>query len=150
MALADNKRAKFDYEMVDEVEAGVEMTGFEVKAVKDGKVDITGSHAIIRGGEAYIVGMKVQSYQPGNEPENFDTDRTRKLLLHREEIVKLAVKANERGLTIVPMRVYNKAGKVKVLLGLAKSKKKFDKREKIKKKDVQEDIERNLKNKIRG
>jgi len=146
MTLAENKKARFNYEIVEEFEAGVGMTGFEVKAVKAGRVDITGGHAIIRGKEAYIVGMKVQSYQPGNEPGDFDSERTRKLLLHKEEIEKLAIKINERGLTIVPIRVYNKTGKVKILLGLARSKKKFDKRDKIRKREVQKDLERKLKN----
>lgn len=143
--LAENKRARFDYEIIEEIEAGVELSGFEVKAARTGKMRIAGAHAIIRGGEAYLVGAEIAPYQPGNEPKDYEPGRTIKLLLHRQEIAKLTGKIQERGLTIVPIKVYNKSRKIKILLGLAKSKKKHDKREKIKERDVKKQIERNLK-----
>jgi len=145
MALAENKRARFDYEIIEEVEAGIELTGFEVKAARAGKMQITGARAIVRGGEVYLVGAEVAPYQPGNEPEGFDSSRTRRLLLHRREIDKLGGKGEERGLTIVALKVYNKGRRVKVLLGIGRKKKKYDKREKIREKEEVRKIDRRLK-----
>lgn len=145
MALAENKRARFDYEIIEEIEAGVELTGFEVKAARAGKIQITGARAIIRGGEAYLVGAEVAPYQPGNEPEGFDSGRTRRLLLRKSEIEKLGGKTEERGLTMVALRVYNKGRRIKILLGVGRKKKKYDKREKIRAKEEVRKIDRRLK-----
>ncbi len=145
MALAENKRVRFDYEIIEEIEAGIELTGFEVKAARAGKMQITGAQAIVRGVEAYLVGTEIAPYQPGNEPDGFDSSRTRRLLLHRQEIERLRGKSEERGLTIVALKVYNKGRRVKVLLGVGRKKKKYDKREKIKKKEAVRKIDRILK-----
>ena len=145
MALAENKRGRFDYEIIEEIEAGIELTGFEVKAARAGKMQITGAQAIVRGVEAYLVGTEIAPYQPGNEPDGFDSSRTRRLLLHRQEIERLRGKSEERGLTIVALKVYNKGRRVKVLLGVGRKKKKYDKREKIKKKEAVRKIDRILK-----
>ncbi len=142
--IAENRRARYDYEILDKFEAGIELKGFEVKSVLTRGASLGGVYAAIRKGEAWLLNLNIFPYQPGNVPEDYDPKRPRKLLLNREEISHLTGRTEEKGLTLVPLDMYTKGGKVKVGLGLGRSKKKEDKREKIKKRDIERDIRRNL------
>ena len=144
--VAKNRTATFDYAILEKFEAGIELLGFEVKAVKAGKMNLTGSYAQIKGNEVLLINADIQPYQPKNTPKNYDQERTRRLLLTRKEIESLTGKIHEAGLTLVPLRAYIKGRLVKLELGLAKHKKKADKRETIKKRDIDRDIRRALKN----
>ena len=143
--LTRNKRAFFDYEILEEIEAGIELLGFEVKAAKQGKMSLAGSYAKILGAEAFLLGADIQPYQPQNTPKDYDQARTRRLLLKRDEIKSIMGKLNESGLTLVPLRAYIKGRLVKISLGLVRNKKKYDKRESIKKRDTDREIRRSLK-----
>ncbi|MEK7596374.1 MAG: SsrA-binding protein SmpB [Patescibacteria group bacterium] len=143
--IIQNKKVFFDYEILEKFEAGLELKGHEVKALKSGRGSIAGARVLIRGGEAFIVGMDIQPYQPANAPAGYDAGRTRRLLLHKKEIRFLEGKAKERGLTLVPISVYTKGNLVKLEFGAGRGKKKSDKREAIKKREAQRKIERALK-----
>ncbi|MDP3784626.1 MAG: SsrA-binding protein SmpB [bacterium] len=143
--LLENKKAYFDYEILEKYEAGLELRGYEVKSLKLKRGNIQGARAIIRGGEAYIVGMDIPPYQPKNTPKDYEPQRTRKLLLHKKEISRMAGKAEERGLTIVPTKVYTSGGRIKVEIAVVRAKKKYDKRERIKEREENRTIERTLK-----
>ena len=143
-SLAENKKAHFDYEILEIFEAGLVLEGHEVKSIKSGKSSIQGAYAIIRGNEAYVLGMHVPPYQTANTPHNYDPDRTRKLLLTKKEISYLKGKTAEKGLTLVPLQVYTKHGLCKLSLGLGKGKKKYEKKEAKKKKDLERDVEQEL------
>lgn len=145
MTYAENKKAFFDYEILEKYEAGIVLEGHEVKAVKTGKVSIAGSYVKLMGREAFLVGAVIQPYQPLNAPKNYDPQRSRKLLLNKKEIDSFIGKTSEKGLTIVPLRVYGRKGRVKLEIGLAKAKKKADKREKIKKREEKKKLQRALK-----
>jgi SsrA-binding protein len=138
---AINKRANFDYEILEKFTAGIALTGHETKSVKMGRCDIVGSRAIIKNNEAYLVGANIPSFQPNNAPPGYDPTRTRKLLLKREEIKYLIGKL-QTGLTLVPLQIYNKRGFLKVELGLGRAKKKSDKRETIKRREAEKEIRR--------
>lgn len=142
---ADNRKAHFDYEVLDEYEAGIELLGFEVKSVRSGMAVLTGAHVIVRGGEAYIVGMQIPPYQVGNTPELYDPLRTRRLLLKKEEVQILSDTESKKGLTIVPISLYNKGRRIKIRIATVRGKKKFDKRETIKKRDTDRELRRELK-----
>jgi len=144
MSFAENRKAYFNYEIKDIYEAGIELLGFEVKSVRAGKVSLDGSHVIVRGGEAYIVGMTIQPYQVKNTPASYEPDRTRRLLLVKKEIVELEKLGETKGLTIVPLKMYNKNRRIKVELGVGKGKKLHDKRESIKKRDLDRQMKRDL------
>lgn len=135
-----NKRAHFDYQLLETFEAGINLLGSEVKAVRLGQADLTGSFMRIRGSEAYLVNAKIFPYKFAR-PENYDERRTRKLLLHKKEIFALKAKTEGSTLTIVPVLMYTAHNLIKVQLALAKSKKKFDKKEAIKRRDIERDIE---------
>lgn len=141
----ENSKARFNYEMLETYEAGIELLGFEVKSVREGKGSIAGAHILIRGGEAFVVGMRVDPYQPGNTDPAYQPDRTRRLLLTKKELHDLAETDKKKGLTLVPLSLYNKNGKVKVSFAVARGKKEFDKRETIKKRDTDRDLRRLLK-----
>ena len=141
----DNSKAHFNYEMLERYEAGIELFGYEVKSVRAGKGSIAGSHVIVRGGEVFIVGMRIDPYQPGNTDPAYQPDRTRKLLLTKKEIRELEETDSKKGLTLVPLSLYNKNGKVKVGFAVARGKKKFDKRETIKKRDTDRELSRLVK-----
>ncbi|MBI2628113.1 MAG: SsrA-binding protein SmpB [Candidatus Niyogibacteria bacterium] len=143
--IIQNKKAFFDYEILEKFEAGLGLKGYEVKALKNGRGSIMGARVLIRGGEAFVVGMDIAPYQPGNAPAGYDSGRTRRLLLHKKEIRYLEGKANERGLTLVPISVYTKGNLIKLEFGAGRGKKKSDKRETIKKREAQRKIERALK-----
>ncbi|MCR5330021.1 MAG: SsrA-binding protein SmpB [Lachnospiraceae bacterium] len=142
--VANNKKAYFDYFIEDTYEAGIALAGTEVKSVRMGKCSIKESYIQVENNEMYIYGMHISPYEKGNI-FNKDPLRTRKLLLHRNEIMKLKGQSAEKGFTIVPLTVYLKDGLVKVSIGLAKGKKNYDKRESIAKKDERRDKEREYK-----
>jgi len=133
MEFARNKRAYFDYNIIHKYEAGIQLRGFEVKAIKSGRLNLAGSHVIVRDGEVSLLNADIPPYQPLNTPEGYDSKRTRKLLLKKEEIKSLIGKADEAGLTLVPLRVYSTRDLLKVEIGLARSRKAKDKRELLKK-----------------
>ncbi|MBI3274000.1 MAG: SsrA-binding protein SmpB [Candidatus Colwellbacteria bacterium] len=142
---AVNKRAYFDYEILETLEAGIELYGLEVKAIKTGRMALSGSYAIIRGNELWLINASIAPYQQKNTPSDYDPARSRKILLHRSEIKGLIGAAAQKGLTIMPLKVYPKRGRIKVLIGLARYKKTRDKRETIKKRDAKREIERIIK-----
>ena len=143
--LIENKKVYFNYEILEKFEAGLVLIGIEVKSLKNKHGNIAGARAIIRGNEAYIVGMDIPPYQPANTPKDYERERTRKLLLKKKEISYLTGKANERGLTIVPTKVYTSGGRIKIEFAVVRGKKKFEKREKIKKRDIEREIQRSIK-----
>ena len=145
MSLVENKKARLNYEILEEYEAGMELLGPEVKSLRAGQGKLEGSHAIIRGGEAYLVGVHIPPYQPDNTPQGYDADRTRKLLLTKKELMALSQYEGQKGLTIVPLKVYNKGRNLKLLLGVARGKKKYDKRATLKERDTKREMDRTLK-----
>ncbi|MDE2041308.1 MAG: SsrA-binding protein SmpB [Patescibacteria group bacterium] len=138
--LVENRKARFDYEILETYEAGIELLGFEVKSLKKGQGSLEGAYVIIRGGEAYAVNMSVPPYQEKNTPPEYEPRRNRRLILRKKEIRELADVA--RGLTIVPISVYNKGSLVKVSLAVVRGKKQFDKRTAIKKREVDREVRR--------
>ena len=141
---AENRKAYFNYEIIEKITAGIELLGFEVKAIKAGRMSLDGSYAVIRGNEAFLIGSGITSLQPKNTPKDYDERRNRKLLLTKKEIKHLAGSEKQNGLTIIALSVYNVGYKIKVELGLAKGKKKSDKRESIKKRESDREIRRTL------
>lgn len=139
--IAENRRARHDYEVLDTLECGIVLVGSEVKSLRSSKLSLDEAYARIKGGEVWLVGCDIPEYVQANR-FNHDPRRPRKLLLHRREIRKFASKAYERGLTLVPLKMYFKQGRAKVLLGVCRGRKLYDKREKMKKATVQRDIER--------
>lgn len=146
MSLITNKKIGLNYEILEKLEAGVELLGFEVKSLRAGQGSLLGSHISIRGLEAYLLGATIPPYQANNTPSDYDPMRARKILLTRPEIRKLIGLEKEKGLTIVPISVYNKGKKLKLEIAIVRGKKKYDKRETLKKKDADMDIRRSLKN----
>lgn len=139
--IAQNKKAYHDYFVEDTYEAGIVLQGTEIKAIRAGRVNLKDSYAQIKGGEVFLVGMHISPYEQGNR-YNHDPERTRKLLLHKKEIDKLTGETKVTGYSLVPLKLYLKNGYAKVLLGLAKGKKNYDKREALKQKEAKRDIER--------
>jgi len=139
-----NKKAYFNYDILEKYEAGIELFGFEVKSIKGGHGSLEGTRVIIRDNEAYLIGVNIPPYQTGNTPAGYDPTRTRKLLLTKKEIKELIGKGEQAGLTIVPLALYNKGGRVKVSIAVAKGRKKYDKREVLKKRDVDREIRRDM------
>ncbi|AEV67388.1 SsrA-binding protein SmpB [Acetivibrio clariflavus] len=142
--IAQNKKARHDYFIEQTFEAGIVLSGTEVKSIRQGKVSIKDSYAIIKGGEVFIIGMHVSPYEQGNI-FNKDPLRDRKLLLHRYEINKLIGSIQQKGMSLVPIELYFRNGKVKLELGLGKGKKLYDKREDIAKRDAMREIDRRIK-----
>lgn len=138
-----NKKAKFDYFILEEIEAGIVLVGSEIKSVRRGSVDLKDSFVIIKNNEAFLLNCYISHYEEANQ-FNHDERRTRKLLLHKKEISKLNDKVKQEGLTLVPLKMYFKSGKAKVLIGLCKGKKTYDKRESIKQKDIERQNKRYL------
>lgn len=130
----NNRKAKFDYEIVDTIEAGIVLKGTEIKSIRNGNANLKDSYAIVRNGEVFLLNMFVSEYKEGNQ-FNHDETRTRKLLLHKREILKLHDKIRLEGFTLVPLKLYFKENHAKILLGIARGKKQYDKRESIKKRD---------------
>jgi SsrA-binding protein len=136
--LATNRKALFNFEILERAEAGVSLVGTEVKSIRDGGLNFRDSYVEYRNGELFLVGALIGPYSHGNL-QNHPEDRVRKLLLHKREILKLGGKTTERGLTLVPLRAYFKNGRVKLEIGLARGKKTHDKRESIKRRDIDRD-----------
>ncbi|CCY45871.1 ssrA-binding protein [Firmicutes bacterium CAG:822] len=139
-----NRKAKYNYQIFDTIEAGIVLTGTEIKSLRLGKANIRDSYVRVKNNEMYIINMHISSYENGNI-FNHDETRERKLLLHKKEIYKFRDKIKLEGYTIVPLKVYLKNGRAKVLIGLAKGKKNYDKREDIKKRDIERNIRARLK-----
>jgi|SRR3989344_7192645 len=137
---ANNQKAFFDYELISKFSAGLELLGLEVKSVRRGKMNLRGAFIAVRGSEAYLVGADIPAYQPKNAPKDYDATRPRKLLLSKEEIEWLRVAESTKGLTIVPLSVYNKGRFLKLDLAIARGKKKYDKRQAIKKREIEREI----------
>lgn len=145
MNLIEYKKANLKYEILEEFEAGLELHGYEVKSVRNKQGSLDGSHITIRGNEAFLIGGYIPPYQPANTPESYDPYRTRKLLLNKKEILELADKEKEKGLTLVPISLYNKGRVIKARIAVVRGKKKHDKRETIKKRDTDRELRRSLK-----
>lgn len=142
---AENRKARFNYEILEKYEAGIELLGTEVKSVRGGQMSLEGAFVIIRGGEAYLINSNIPAYQPKNAPMDYDPLHNRRILLTKKEIAELAGSEKNKSLTIVPISVYNKNRKIKVEIALVKGKKKFDKRETLKKRDTDRELRRTLK-----
>ena len=143
--LIDNRKAHFNYEIVDKYEAGIELFGHEVKSIKSGRAILAGAFAIVRCGEAYLMNMQIPPYQAGNTPLEYDPTRTRRLLLSKKQIREIAPSDNMKGLTLVPLSLYSKGRLIKVELAVVKGKKDYDKRETIKKRETDREIDREYK-----
>lgn len=140
-----NKKATFDYELLEKYEAGISLLGTEVKSVRQGQGKLDGAYVIIRGGEAFLVGASIPAFQKKNAPEDYDPERPRKLLFKGKELAELYSESEQKGLTIVPIRLYNHGRNLKLEIAVARGKKKFDKRETIKERDVKRTLGRLLK-----
>ena len=143
---AVNKKAKFDYQIIETWDAGIVLHGYEVKAIKSGKANLKASFVTMANSELWLLNAHIAPYQPKNTPSDYDPERSRKLLLHKNEIKSLIGKLKQKGLTLVALKLYNKHGKIKLKFGLGKGRKKYDKRELIKKRDVKREIARVMKN----
>jgi len=144
---AENKKAYFKYKILEKIEAGISLIGQEVKSIKLGRINLTGSYVVVKNEEIYLIGCNVPAYQPKNAPKDYNSERSRKLLLKKSEIKQLIGKTQQKGLTLIPLKVYAKKGIIKIEFGIAKVLKKVDKREKIKKKDSERTIQRALREK---
>ena len=143
--LTENRKAYYDYQILENFEAGVILTGQEVKSIKTRGVNLAGSFVVAKSKEVFWIGAKIPAYQPKNAPPDYNPGRSRKLLLEKKEINYLIGKARQKGLTLLPLKVYTKKGKIKLEFGIVKGKRKTDKRELIKKREAQREIERMLK-----
>jgi SsrA-binding protein len=142
--VASNKKAYHDYSVLEKLEAGIALLGTEVKSIREGRINLKDSYAMIRNGEAFLLNCHISPYSHGNR-ENHDPTRARKLLLHHKEIRKLIGKTQEKGLALVPLRVYLTRGRIKVELGVARGKKEYDKRETERRKEVDRETRSALK-----
>ena len=140
--LAENRKAGFDYEILETIEAGIELRGFEVKSVKGGRFNIAGSYAVVQNGQVWLINSNIPAYQPKNAPADYDPDRSRRLLLKSEEIRGLIGTIKEKSVSLIPLRAYLKRGLIKVALGIGRAKKKSDKREALKKRTAQREMRR--------
>ncbi len=145
---AENKKAYFNYEIKEKFQAGIVLIGQEVKSIRLGRVGLAGSFVVFRNGELYLIGTKIPAYQPKNAGATYNPERDRKLLLNKSEINYLIGKSSERGLTLIPIKVYTENNKIKLEFGVARGKKKYDKKESIKKREDQREIDSELK--LRG
>lgn len=143
--IAENRRARFDYEALEKFEAGIVLEGFEVKSAKLGRLNLSGSYGLVRGGEAFLFNASIQPFPGANVPAGYDVDRTRKLLLTKEQIRGLQARLEEKRFTLVPLRAFVTRNLVKVEVALARSKRSEDKRETIRKRDVDREMRRDLK-----
>lgn len=145
MSLIGNHKASHNYEFLETYHSGVELFGYEVKSLQKSQGSLEGARVTVRGSEAFVIGMFIPPYQVGNTPPDYDPYRNRKLLLHKNEIIDLEKAEKTKGLTIVPVSVYNKGKKIKIDIVIARGKKKYDKRETLKKKDSARDVARDIK-----
>jgi len=145
-AYIQNRKARFNFEILETIEAGIVLHGFEAKAVRVGKGKLDGAYVLVRGGEAFLVGASIAAYQPANTPKSYDPERARKLLLSKKQLAYLERETETARLTAVPIKLYNNNSKIKLEVAVARGKKKHDKRETLKERDSKRDIERTLKN----
>ena len=143
--VSDNRQARYLYEILETYQAGIELQGTEVKSIRQGKANLRDGYAIIRNGEAWLINVHISPWGKASDYFNHEPRRTRKLLLHKEEIRKLIGKVEEKGLTLVPLKMYLKNGWVKLDIGLGKGKKLHDKREDLKRREDKRDMERAMK-----
>jgi SsrA-binding protein len=143
--ISDNRQARYLFEILETYEAGIELVGTEVKSIRAGKVNLRDGYAFIRNGEAWLTNVHISPYEAGGTHFNHEPRRTRKLLLHRQEINKLIGLTEQKGLTLVPLKMYFKSGRVKIVIGLGKGKKLHDKRESVKQRDDKRDMARAMK-----
>lgn len=143
--ISQNKRAYFNYQILESFEAGISLSGQETKSIKTKGVNLAGSWVVIKNNEAFWIGAKIAPYQPKNTPPNYNPARSRKLLLKKSEIKYLLGKSLQKGLTLLPLKVYTKNGNLKLEFGIARGKKKFNKKEFIKKREAEREIQRSLK-----
>ena len=141
----ENKKAYFDYAILEKIEAGISLIGQEVKSIKTRGINLAGSYVVIRNNEAFWIGEQISPYQPKNAPPDYNPERPRRLLLKRSEIKYLIGKTKQKNLTLIPLKVYTKNGKIKLEFGIAKGLKKTDKRNLIKKREADREIEKNMK-----
>jgi len=146
--IAKNKKAYAKYEILKKFEAGISLIGQEVKSIKSGRINLAGAYVVLRAEEVFLIGANVPPYQPKNAPSDYNPGRSRKLLLKKSEIKYLIGKIKQKGLTLVPLKVYTKGAKIKLEFAIAKGKKTVDKRETIKKREIEREIRRELK--LRG
>lgn len=139
---SENKKALFDYEVLERFEAGIVLFGQEVKSIRTGHINLAGSYITLAGNEPYWVGVKIPAYQPNNAGADYGEERQRKLLLNKKEIDKLIGKTKQKGFSLIPLKVYDNNGRIKLEFGLSRGKKKYDKKEKIKKRDIEREIQR--------
>lgn len=139
-----NRKAHFNFELLETLEAGISLLGTEVKSLRLGRGSLDGSYVIIRGNEAFLVNASIPPFQEANAPKSFDKERPRKLLLSKKEIAELEVQSENQGLTIVPLKLYNNGRYLKLSIAVARGKKKHDKRESIKARDSKRDLDREL------
>lgn len=140
-----NRKAKFDYFVEEEYEAGISLTGTEIKSIRNGKCNLKDCYGIVRNGEVFLLNMYIAPYKEGNLFNHQET-RSRKLLLHKKEIKRIETAVNTQGYTLIPLKGYFKENKFKILLGLCRGKKNYDKRESIKERDIKRDVMKNIKN----
>ena len=145
--VATNRKARHDYEILETLEAGIVLTGTEVKSFRDGKVNLKDSYAVIEKDEVFLIGVYVSTYSHGTTKPH-EPERRRKLLLHKQEIMKMKRSMDQKGLTIIPLKIYFTRGIAKVLMGMARGKAKYDKRRDIAKRDAKRDMDRSAKNRI--
>lgn len=145
MSYASNKRAYFDYEILETFEAGLVLLGTEVKSIRAGRCKLDGGHIVVRGKEAFIVGIGIPAFQALNTASNYDPERARKLLLTPKQLIVLERETERAGLTGIPLKLYNKGRKIKLEIAIGRGKKKADKRESLKARDVKREIDRTLK-----
>jgi SsrA-binding protein len=139
---ATNKKAFFDYEILDTLEAGIVLKGYEVASVKRGKISLTSSYAIFHNNELMLTNANISTYQPKNQPANYLATQSRKLLVSKSQILKLKREIKEKNITLIPLKIYVERKKIKVEIGLGRGKKKYDKRETIKKREINRKIKK--------
>jgi SsrA-binding protein len=146
MSLVENKRVGFDYQILETIEAGLELFGYEVRSLRAGHGSLKGARVVARGGEAYLVGATIPAWQPANAPKSYDPERSRRLLLTAKEIDHIRGAESEKGLTVVPLSVYNKGRHLKLSIAIARGKKQDDKRQSMKEREENVRMRRSLKN----
>lgn len=147
--LIEHKRAHFDYEIMETFEAGVQLFGTEVKSLREHRGKLEGAHVTVRGGEAFLINAEIAAFQPANTSKDYEATRNRRLLLTKKELAEIAQAEEAKGLTIVPLSMYNKGRVIKLKLAIARGKKKGDKRETIKKREAIRDIAREMKSGVK-
>ena len=141
---SENKKAEFEYEVLEKFEAGLVLFGQEVKSIRTGHINLSGTFVTFKNAEPFLIGTKIPPYQPKNVGADYNEERLRKLLLNKKEMDYLIGKTKVKGFSLIPLKIYDNNGRIKLEFGLAKGKKKYDKKEKIKKRDVQREVNREL------